>query len=320
MPQRRAVHFPPRSLSDLILHYRDVDFHVHKLVLYQHCAYFRAFVLSLQPAPAPAAAASESAAASAPEPAASAASASAARDDTAQQAASSSCASSSPSSSATDPSPPAKRARSSEVSSELISPLSAVSAASPVEAECSHSPAVACLHLPHSIGVIEATTGSLRLFLEHLYFPSAHPFPPYWPRVRVDLRVAEYDAAALPLFPKPRAAAMEQYCKVNTKGSVAMTPGLLSLIHYFDAERLWQQCVAVIKADGATPCNAWLWLSCDLSRFGLKAEEDWLIQQAAKDTAVHDSEMYCSCVHRLTPSLWLRVLQAIHQSKEIQRE
>ena len=124
-----------------------------------------------------------------------------------------------------------------------------------MEAECSHSPAVACLQLPHSIGVIEAATGDLRLFLEHLYFPSAHPFPPFWPRVRVDLRVAEYDAAALPLFPKPRAAAIDQYGKHTAQGSVVMGPGLLSLIHYFDAERLWQQCVAVIKAHGATPCN-----------------------------------------------------------------
>ena len=65
---------------------------------------------------------------------------------------------------------------------------------------------------------------------------------------------------------------------------------LPSLIHYFDSEQLWQQCVAVIKADGASPCNAWCWLSLDLSRFWLKAEEDWLIQQAEKDVDVDDND------------------------------
>jgi len=32
----RAVHFPPQKLSDLVLHYLDVDFHVHKFVLHHH--------------------------------------------------------------------------------------------------------------------------------------------------------------------------------------------------------------------------------------------------------------------------------------------
>ena len=183
MSQRRAVHFPPRRLSDLILHYQDVDFHVHKLVLYQHCAYFRACVLDLQPASGKAAASASAAAeASALEPAAAAASPSTATADTAQKPASSSSSSSSlSSSSAADSSPPAKRARLSEESAELISPLSAVSAAAPVEAECSHSPAVACLQLPPSIGLMEATTAEFQLFLEHLYFPSAHPFRPTGP-------------------------------------------------------------------------------------------------------------------------------------------
>ena len=106
---------------------------------------------------------------------------------------------------------------------------------------------------------------------------------------------------------------MEQYRETNEAGTAAVSAELLSLIHYFDVERLWQQCIAVIKADGATPCDAWFWLSFDLSRFGLKAEEDWLIQQAAKDVDVDDSESYREHISDLPHYVVPRVLQALHQ-------
>ena len=297
MPRRHAVHFPPHSLSDLILHYHDVDFHVHKLVLHQQSAYFRACLLSLQPAAASGAAAGRNAA---QEPSSSA-----------------SASSSSLSLSAIDSGPshrPAKRGR----SSALVSPQPAVSAPPPVEAECCHSPAVACLQLPDQLGVHPADTDVLQLFLEHLYFPSAHPFPPFWPRVRVDLSVAEDDSVP-PLFPTLDSAAISQYCKHSVQGSVVMSPGLLSLIHYFDAKRLWQQVIAVIQVRGASPRLAWYWLSRDLTRFGLKAEEDWLIQQVAKDTAVVDSDKYRQYLSSLSPSVTARLIQAIHQNWEGRR-
>ena len=41
-----AVCFPPRLVADFIIHY-DTDFHVHKLVLYHHSAYFRAYFQAL---------------------------------------------------------------------------------------------------------------------------------------------------------------------------------------------------------------------------------------------------------------------------------
>jgi hypothetical protein len=141
MSQRSDVYLPPRSLSDLILHYRDVDFHVHKLVLWQHCDYFRAIVLSLQQ----------------------------------QQPASSSSSSSSSLSSFTGGSsssvdPPLRRV----CSSDQLS----LQPAAPVDSECCHSPPVACVQLPDSLGVYPADTGNLQLFLEHLYFPACIPSRP----------------------------------------------------------------------------------------------------------------------------------------------
>jgi hypothetical protein len=55
--------------------------------------------------------------------------------------------------------------------------------------------------------------------------------------------VIERDAA-LPLFPTPGEAAIKQYSGMD--GAV-MGVSLLSLIHYFHAERLWQQSIAVIR-------------------------------------------------------------------------
>ena len=37
------VLFPPRPLVDFLIHYDGADFHVHKLVLYRHSAYFRTY-------------------------------------------------------------------------------------------------------------------------------------------------------------------------------------------------------------------------------------------------------------------------------------
>ena len=303
MPQRRAVYFPPRSLSDLVLHHHDVDFHVHKLVLYQHCDYFRAFVLTLQPA---AASASASAAASG------SASASAGGSGAAEQPASSSSSSSSLSTFAAASSPAArtaaKRARSSE-------PIGSLPAAAPIVigSECCHSPPVACVQLPDIIGVFPFTNPDhLQLFLEHLYFPCSHPFPPYEPRVRVDLSSIERDAA-LPLFPTPDAAAIRQYGSDDAGGLVIST-ALLSLIHYFHAERLWQQCIAVIRVQSTQPWQAWMWLSI-LARYGLKKEENRLIQAAALDQGVCDNEQYRQYAASFSPSLMLRLMQAIHRAK-----
>ena len=272
MPQRRAVFFPPRGLSDLILHYRDADFHVHKLVLHQECVYFRAIVTTLQPA---AASASASASAS---------------SSRATRAA-------------------AKRARSSESNS------SPPAAAVPVVAsECVHSPPVACLQLPDSFGVQPCTdTDQLQLFLEHLYFPCSHPFPPYIPKVRVDLSTVERDAA-LPLFPAPQPEAIEQYSLRSEKNGCLMNPRLLSVIQHFHAERLWQQSLTVIRA-ATEPTHAWFWLSI-VSAFGLKEEEDRLIRLAALDKGVCDSEQYRAHVASFSPSLMLRLMQAIHESKK----
>ena len=52
------------------------------------------------------------------------------------------------------------------------------------------------MQLPDKFGVQHADTDDLQLFLEHLYFPSAHPFPPFVPGARVDLSAAKQDAAA----------------------------------------------------------------------------------------------------------------------------
>ena len=40
-------HFPPSRISDLVIHYRDTAFHVHKLVLCCHSSYFRAYIEQL---------------------------------------------------------------------------------------------------------------------------------------------------------------------------------------------------------------------------------------------------------------------------------
>ena len=272
MPQRRAVYFPPRILSDLVLHYRDVDFHVHKLVLHQECEYFRAIVTTLQPA---AASASASASASS-RPATRAA---------------------------------AKRARCESNSSP---PAAAVPV---VASECVHSPPVACLQLPDSIGVLPCTdTDELQLFLEHVYFPCSHPFPPCIPKVRVDLSTIERDAA-LPLFPAPQPEAVAQYPLRSETNGCLMNPRLLSLIQHFHAERLWQQCIAVIRVQSAQPWQAWFWLSI-LARYELKEEEDRLIRLAALDKGVCDSEQYRAHAASFSPSLMLRLMQAIHESKK----
>ena len=303
MSQRSAVYFPPRILSDLILHYRDVDFHVHKLVLYQHCDYFRAFVLTLQPA-----------AASAPVLASASASAStaAAGNHAAQQTVSSSSSPSSSLSSPTTNSSSAWAAVKRSRTSELLSsePGSAPSA---VEDECSHSPPVACTQLPDSFGVARAEPWALQLFLEHVYLPSAHPFPPYVPKVRVDLSTIERDAE-LPLFPTPDAAAIARYVTRDAQGNNRHSRSLLSLIHYFHAERLWQQSLAVIRAVSTTPSHAWIWLSI-VSRYGLKEEEDRLIQQVANDKAVSDSEPYRTVAASVSVSVWLRLVQVMHSRK-----
>ena len=305
MSQRSAVYFPPRILSDLILHYRDVDFHVHKLVLYQHCDYFRAFVLTLQPA---AASASASAAASG------FASASAGGSGAAEQPASSSSSSSSLSTFAAASSrstrPAAKRARSSEL---VGSPPAA--AARVVESECVHSPPVACLQLPHSFGVTPfSDTDELQLFLEHLYFPCSYPYPPFVPDIRVDLSTIERDAA-LPLFPAPQPEAIAQYPLRSEKNGCMMNQRLLSLIHYFHAERLWQQSLAVIRVQSTQPTQAWMWLSI-LARYELKEEEDRLIRLAALDKGVCDSEPYRRLAASVSVSVWLRLVQVIHSRKK----
>ena len=111
------------------------------------------------------------------------------------------------------------------------------------------------MQLPDDFGVIQASADDLQLFLEHLYFPSFYPYPPLKPRDRVDLSLAE-DDAALPLFPTPDAAAIRQYRELDAQGKVLPSLQLLTLIHYFDAKRLWRQCIAVMKADGATPRHA----------------------------------------------------------------
>ena len=312
MSQRRAVYFPPRILSDLVLHYRDVDFHLHKLVLYQQCDYFRAFVLTLQPA---AASAMASAAASG------FASASAGASRAAEQPASSSASSSSSSlstvaaASSRSTRPAAKRARSSE-------PIGSQPAADAgiVESECVHSPPVACVQLPDSIGVLPCTTtDELQLFLEHVYFPCSHPFPPYISKVRVDLSTIESDAA-LPLFPTPDAAAIRQYASriadvSDDAGGHLISPALLSLIHYFHAERLWQQSLAVVKTMSANGTQAWFWLSI-LARYGLKEEEDRLIQAAAKHRCVCDNALYREYAASFSPSLTLRLMLAMRETKK----
>jgi hypothetical protein len=165
-------------LSDLILHYRDVDFHGHKVILYQHCTYFRAVIPGLQP---------ESVSASDAESASSAAAQRLPR-------------SSSPSSNS-DSSPSAKRARCSQpISLQLAQ----------AEPECTHPFPVACLQLPHSFGIKPVSTDSLQLFLEHVYFPHSYPFPPYVPNARVDLSTIEADASGVPLFPLPCSSAIAQ--------------------------------------------------------------------------------------------------------------
>ena len=277
MSQRRAVYFPPRSLSDLILHYRDVDFHVHKLVLHQECVYFRAIVTTLQPAAASASASSSGSASASSRPATRAA---------------------------------AKRARSSE--SDSSPPAAAVPV---VASDCVHSPPVACLQLPDSIGVLPCTDADqLQLFLEHVYFPCSYPFPPCIPKVRVDLSTVERDAA-LPLFPTPDAAAIARYSLRGEKNGCLMNARLLSLIHYFHAERLWQQCIAVIRAENTAPLQAWFWLSI-LARYGLKEEEDRLIQVAAEDRGVCDNKLYRKYAASFSPSLMLRLMLAMREAKK----
>ena len=184
-----------------------------------------------------------------------------------------------------------------------------------MESECVHSHPVACVQLPDSIGVLPCTdTDELQLFLEHLYFPCSHPFPPCIPKDRVDLSTIERDAA-LPLFPTPDAAAIKRFCKRNVRGHMAYSTALLSLIHYFHAERLWQQCIAVIKVQSTQPTQAWMWLSI-LARYELKEEEDRLIQAAAKDGSVCDNERYRKYAASLSTSVTLRLMQAIYQRKQ----
>ena len=180
-----------------------------------------------------------------------------------------------------------------------------------VASECVHSPPVACLQLPDSFGVTPCPdTDELQLFLEHVYFPCSHPFPPYIPKVRVDLSTIERDAA-LPLFPTPDAAAIAQYPLRSETNGCMMDSGLLSLIQHFHAERLWQQSLTVIRA-ATEPTHAWFWLSI-LARYGLKEEEDRLIQVAAEDEGVCDNKLYRKYAASFSPSLTLRLMLAMRE-------
>ena len=49
----RVVFFPPPDHADFVLHYANTSFHVNKLVLYHHSAYFRTYFQTLPTAPSP---------------------------------------------------------------------------------------------------------------------------------------------------------------------------------------------------------------------------------------------------------------------------
>ena len=175
-------------------------------------------------------------------------------------------------------------------------------------------PSPACSCLTASAWTPFSDADELQLFLEHVYFPCSYPYPPFVPDIRVDLSTIERDAV-LPLFPMPDAAAVAQYVRRDAQDKCQYSPGLLSLIHYFHAERLWQQSVAVITAKSRDPVDAWYWLSI-LARYGLKEEEDRLIQAAALDQGVCDNKLCRRRTASLPPFLMLRFMQAIYPRKK----
>ena len=50
-PTSNAVFFPPRLLADFIIHYDNTAFHVHKVFLHHHSAYFRSYFDTLTAPP-----------------------------------------------------------------------------------------------------------------------------------------------------------------------------------------------------------------------------------------------------------------------------
>ena len=48
-PVREEERLAPHRVSNLVIHYRSIDFHVHSFVLRHHSAYFRAVLDALTP-------------------------------------------------------------------------------------------------------------------------------------------------------------------------------------------------------------------------------------------------------------------------------
>ena len=155
------VHFPPRLLSDFVIHYRGMNFHVHQLVLYLHSDYFRALLGNKGPGGGGGGGASGGGGS----------------DGSAGH-----------KRQRTDAAPIASSSAPSSASALPTAPSSNGGGGGGSSCEQGHARSTQCVHLASlPSGERDSTIDELGLFLCHLYFPSHYRYPPYLPSVDIDL-------------------------------------------------------------------------------------------------------------------------------------
>ena len=138
----QQVYLPPARLSDFVIHFRDTDFHVHKLVLQHHSAYFRAIFDTFPPL------------------------SDVVIEDVSGRERKRQRNNENTVVEVGDPSPIA--------ASSTVSPTSS-------SAACDHSELIHCVHLPDRVGRESCSEEEFLLFLPHLYFCDVLCCPPFYP-------------------------------------------------------------------------------------------------------------------------------------------